>query len=159
MVMGPEILILDEPTAQLDPIAAENFLGTLKKINDELGITVILSEHRLDNVLAYGNKVIVMDSGKIQYCGEPYKILEHNIDEDVLKLMPMATRIYYESGMEGADEGSFRTGERGRVWHYCPDQCGRGRAGGSHWGAAAVKGPVSPDPGEWRPQDLLFEVI
>ena len=66
MVMGPEILILDEPTAQLDPIAAENFLGTLKKINDELGITVILSEHRLDNVLAYGNKVIVMDSGKIQ---------------------------------------------------------------------------------------------
>ena len=116
MVMGPEILILDEPTAQLDPIAAENFLGTLKKINDELGITVILSEHRLDNVLAYGNKVIVMDSGKIQYCGEPYKILEHNIDEDVLKLMPMATRIYYESGMEGADEKTPISISDGRRW-------------------------------------------
>ena len=116
MVLGPEILILDEPTAQLDPIAAENFLGTLKKINDELGITVILSEHRLDNVLAYGNKVIVMDSGKIQYCGEPYKILEHNIDEDVLKLMPMATRIYYESGMEGADEKTPISISDGRRW-------------------------------------------
>ena len=116
MVMGPEILILDEPTAQLDPIAAENFLGTLKKINNELGITVILSEHRLDNVLAYGNKVIVMDSGKIQYCGEPYKILEHNIDEDVLKLMPMATRIYYESGMEGADEKTPISISDGRRW-------------------------------------------
>ena len=75
-----------------------------------------MSEHRLDNVLAYGNKVIVMDSGKIQYCGEPYKILEHNIDEDVLKLMPMATRIYYESGMEGADEKTPISISDGRRW-------------------------------------------
>lgn len=112
MVMGPEMLILDEPTAQLDPIAAENFLSTLKKINDEFGITVILSEHRLDNVLGYANKAMIMDNGKIQYFGKPYDILAHKIDEDILKLMPMATRIFYESGLDGKTPISISDGRR-----------------------------------------------
>ncbi|MEG1509365.1 MAG: ABC transporter ATP-binding protein, partial [Clostridia bacterium] len=50
MVMQPKILILDEPTSQLDPISANDFISTLKKINDELGITIIIVEHRLEEV-------------------------------------------------------------------------------------------------------------
>ena len=59
-VMQPEVIILDEPTAQLDPITAVNFLETVAKINRELGTTVILTEHRLEEVFPMSDRVIVM---------------------------------------------------------------------------------------------------
>ena len=65
MVMQPSVLILDEPTSQLDPIAAGEFLNTLEKINRELGTTIILTEHRLEEAFPLADRVLVMDSGKI----------------------------------------------------------------------------------------------
>lgn len=65
MVMQPEVLILDEPTSQLDPIAANEFLDTVKKINRELGTTVIIAEHRLEQVLSITDRVIVMEEGRV----------------------------------------------------------------------------------------------
>ncbi len=65
MVMQPEVLILDEPTSQLDPIAAGEFLKTIQKINRELGTTIILTEHRLEEAFAIADRVVVMDEGKI----------------------------------------------------------------------------------------------
>ena len=65
MVMQPEVLLLDEPTSQLDPIAADEFLDTVKKINRELGTTVIVAEHRLEQVLPMSDRVIVMESGRV----------------------------------------------------------------------------------------------
>lgn len=65
MVMQPKVLILDEPTSQLDPIAASEFLKTLQKINDELGTTIILTEHRLEDALAMSHRVVVMDNGEV----------------------------------------------------------------------------------------------
>lgn len=65
MAMQPDVLILDEPTSQLDPIAASDFLETVKKINRELGTTVILTEHRLEDVIPMADQVIVMDHGSI----------------------------------------------------------------------------------------------
>lgn len=64
MVMQPKVLILDEPTSQLDPIAATEFLETVYKINKELGTTIIITEHRLEEVFAIADKVILMDHGK-----------------------------------------------------------------------------------------------
>jgi ABC-type multidrug transport system ATPase subunit len=58
-------LILDEPTSQLDPIAASEFLKTLEKINRELGTTIILTEHRLEDAFPIADRVIVLDGGKI----------------------------------------------------------------------------------------------
>ncbi len=69
MVMQPECLILDEPTSQLDPIAASEFLKTLEKINKELGTTVILSEHRLEEAIALSDRIIVLDNGKLMADG------------------------------------------------------------------------------------------
>ncbi len=65
MAMQPDVLILDEPTSQLDPIAASDFLETVKKINRELGTTVIITEHRLEEVIPMADQVIVMDSGSV----------------------------------------------------------------------------------------------
>ncbi len=71
MLMQPKLLVLDEPTSQLDPIAASEFLGTLYKINRDLGVTVILSEHRLEEAFAMADRVIVMDAGKILVDADP----------------------------------------------------------------------------------------
>ena len=65
MAMQPEVLILDEPTSQLDPIAASDFLNTVRKINMELGTTVIITEHRLEDIFPYADRAIVMDGGKV----------------------------------------------------------------------------------------------
>ena len=64
MVMEPSVLILDEPTSQLDPIASQEFLSALSKINRELGTTVIISEHRLEETFAVSDRVMVMENGK-----------------------------------------------------------------------------------------------
>ncbi len=65
IAMRPKLLLLDEPTSQLDPISAAEFLNTLKRINKELGITIILIEHRLEDVFSLANRIIVMENGRI----------------------------------------------------------------------------------------------
>ena len=65
MAMQPDVLILDEPTSQLDPIAAGDFLETVKKINRELGTTVIITEHRLEDVVPMADRIVVLDNGSI----------------------------------------------------------------------------------------------
>ncbi len=69
MVMQPKVLILDEPTSQLDPIAASDFLAVLGKINRELGTTILLTEHRLEEALPLAGSVAVMEQGSILSCG------------------------------------------------------------------------------------------
>lgn len=76
MAMQPELLILDEPTSQLDPIAASEFLNTIYKINRDLGITVIISEHRLEELIPMADRVMVMDKSKLIAFDEPEKIGE-----------------------------------------------------------------------------------
>lgn len=74
MAMQPDVLILDEPTSQLDPIAASDFLNTVKKINRELGTTIIITEHRLEDIFYTSDKVVVMEEGKILLVDEPRKV-------------------------------------------------------------------------------------
>ncbi|MDR0848625.1 MAG: ATP-binding cassette domain-containing protein [Propionibacteriaceae bacterium] len=74
MAMQPDVLILDEPTSQLDPIAAEEFVSTLQKLNDELGVTILLSEHRLEKAFSAADKAIVMESGRIIAEGTPGEV-------------------------------------------------------------------------------------
>lgn len=74
MAMNPQILVLDEPTSQLDPIAATDFLALLGRINRELGITVILTEHRLEEAFPFATRVIVMEKGHIVCDGLPERV-------------------------------------------------------------------------------------
>ena len=73
MAMMPSVLILDEPTSQLDPIAAGEFLGIVWKINRELGVTIILTEHRLEEAFPLSSRAIVLENGKIIADGPPSK--------------------------------------------------------------------------------------
>ena len=74
MAMQPDILILDEPTSQLDPIAAGDFIATLGKINRELGTTILLTEHRLEEAFPLASRVVVMDEGKLLCAGSPQEV-------------------------------------------------------------------------------------
>ena len=74
MAMHPSLLILDEPTSQLDPIAASDFLETVKKINRDIGTTVLLTEHRLQDIIPYADRVFVMDAGTLFLEGTPREI-------------------------------------------------------------------------------------
>jgi len=98
MAMQPSVLILDEPTSQLDPIAAGEFLKTIEKINRELGTTVILTEHRLEDAFPMADRVIVMDDGKIiadSTSEKVGKILKEK-NHDMYKALPTPMRIHAE---------------------------------------------------------------
>jgi len=81
LALHPGILILDEPTSELDPKSAEEVLSIVQRLNDELGITVILIEHRLDRVIQYTDRLIVLDEGKIVADGKTRNILHDNYQE------------------------------------------------------------------------------
>jgi len=96
MVMQPDVLVLDEPTAQLDPIAAAEFLNQLKKINDETGTTIILAEQRLEVVLPLADKVVVLADGRILAAGD-VGTASANLKANgsaMLKAFPTATRVF-----------------------------------------------------------------
>ena len=96
MVMQPEILILDEPTAQLDPIAASEFIATVRKINRELGLTVILTEHRLEEVIPLCDKLLVLREGRVLYCDAPRDVVSRLADlPELLCFMPAAARLFH----------------------------------------------------------------
>ena len=120
MAMQPEVLILDEPTSQLDPIAASDFLNTVRKINQELGTTIILSEHRLEEVFAAADRVIVMDRGRVIADGAPRETGKtlYESDNDMLAALPAPMRIYYGVCGEGRENASTcpLTVREGRTW-------------------------------------------
>ena len=98
MVMNPTLLLLDEPSSQLDPIAAHDFFTMLERINTELGVTIILSEHNLSEVFPLSDKVVVMEDGKITAENTPYKIGEELKQNSMFAALPTPTKIYYSLG-------------------------------------------------------------
>ena len=101
-VMQPKVLVLDEPTSQLDPIAAADFIATLQKINEELGVTIILVEHRLEEVFPIAHKVVLMDKSKILMVDTP-RAVGNNLkkvspNHKMLYALPSSVRIF--NGLE-----------------------------------------------------------
>ena len=113
MAMQPDLLVLDEPTSQLDPLAAGDFLATLRKINAELGTTILLIEHRLEEVLAYADRVLVMENGGILALDTPEKLPSLIRENDRFQAMPVPMRIFEELSGEGDSPVTVR---EGREW-------------------------------------------
>jgi len=115
MAMNPSVLILDEPTSQLDPIAAADFIETVKKINQELGTTIIMTEHRLEEILPISDRLIVMDEGAIIADGSPHQVGEmlRGMNHSMFCSMPSPMQIY--AGVDN-DLPCPVTVKEGRQW-------------------------------------------
>lgn len=113
LVMNPDILILDEPTAQLDPIAASDFIAALKRLNQEMSLTMIMAEHHLEEVVPICDKLMIMDSGTIIANGAPEKVItEIRGRKELLCGMPAAARLYTEMERNGNCPLTVRQGRK-----------------------------------------------
>lgn len=119
MVMQPEVLILDEPTAQLDPIAAAEFLATLQKLNRELSLTILLAEHRLEDVVPVCDRLLVMRAGALLANDAPRTAIRALRDvPELLCAMPAAVRLYHALGAAGDCPLTVREGREFVVGGY-----------------------------------------
>ncbi len=102
MVMQPKLLLLDEPTAQLDPITASEFIATLKKLNRELGLTILLIEHRLEEVIPLCDRLLAMENGRILAFDSPKKAIPHLKEHPALMMgMPVSSRLFHALCAQG----------------------------------------------------------
>ena len=103
MAMQPDVLVCDEPTSQLDPVATTTFLDTVRRINRDLGVTVIMSEHRLEEVFACADHVLVLDEGRVTAQGTPREVAAalHAAGDAMTFALPSPVRVYY--GVEGVE--------------------------------------------------------
>lgn len=123
MVMQPEVLILDEPTAQMDPIGARRFFHTLKGLQQEIGTTIILSEQRLEEVMPLAQDLVYMEKGQIVAQGPVQESLKILADYEKIKnkplametSFPVALRVYMKSREKEAQTVPVSVGQ-GRQW-------------------------------------------
>lgn len=118
MAMQPKVLVLDEPTSQLDPIAAAEFLSTIRKINMELGTTVIIIEHRLEEVFPMADKVLVLEDGRQLFYEEPRKVGTGLSGNDLFLAMPSPVQIYDGAGQAGVCPLTVCEGRNWLSEHY-----------------------------------------
>ena len=115
MAMQPEVLILDEPTSQLDPIAASDFLNTVRKINLELGTTIIITEHRLEDIYHAADRVVVLENGSVAANDTPRKVGEllYREKSPMFAALPTPVRVFYSVNAAGKCPLTVR---EGRTW-------------------------------------------
>ena len=115
MAMQPEVLILDEPTSQLDPISAGDFLNTLKKINRELGTTIVITEHRMEDIFPAADRVAVMEDGRLTFLGSPREVglALRESASPLFSALPAPVRVYYAVNPAGWCPLTVR---EGRAW-------------------------------------------
>lgn len=111
LAMNPELMILDEPTSQLDPVAARRLYDLLRQINEELGVTIVLAEQRLEDIVSLADQMICMDEGRIVKTGAPRKVYD--------SVKGTACEEFFPSYMKLGDE--LLTKKEARIWfenHY-----------------------------------------
>ena len=95
LVLRPKVLLLDEPMSQLDPIASYDFLSILRRLNEEFSITIIISEHKPDNIFSFVDKVVFMEDGRIKYGKNPREISRIAFEDDVFKhYLPQVAKVH-----------------------------------------------------------------
>jgi energy-coupling factor transporter ATP-binding protein EcfA2 len=98
LAMRPEILVLDEPTSSLDPLAAQNLFQAISELNERLSLTIVLVEHRLDLLSTLTDRVIVMDNGHVRMDGSPVEVF-NSMDAQLMGIgVPKIVRLYHALG-------------------------------------------------------------
>jgi energy-coupling factor transporter ATPase len=106
LAMQPRIIVLDEPTSFLDPLSAKKIFEVIRELNRNLGITVVLVEHRLDLTAKYTDHIIIMQDGKVMLDGDPHQILQSEEARLVGVGIPKATRLYELLRSDGVQLGN-----------------------------------------------------
>ena len=115
LAMKPEVLVLDEPTAGLDPMGRDEILDQIAAIQKERGITVILVSHSMEDVAKYVDRLIVMDHGSVQFDGTPKEVFSHYKELETMGLAaPQVTYIMHSLQARGAAVGEATTIEEAR---------------------------------------------
>lgn len=97
----PEVLVLDEPTSQLDPVAADELLSTLARLNNDRGTTIVLADHRLERVLDVADRVVMFERGRVVIDAAPQEFLaEAASDPTRAHLLPPLAELFYRAGLE-----------------------------------------------------------
>ena len=91
LVSRPRLILLDEPTSQLDPVAGDELIGLLRRLNEEWGATVLIAEQRLERCLPAADRVVAFAEGRLRFDGEPGAFLESTVDSDPALATPAAT--------------------------------------------------------------------
>ena len=115
-VLHPELLLLDEPTSQLDPIAAQNFIDAVRRLNRDFGVTVIAAEHRLEELLPISDRAVVMDGGRIIADCAPALLADSlPAGHPMEKALTASQRIFRAAGGRGVSPVSVREGRSSAV--------------------------------------------
>jgi energy-coupling factor transporter ATP-binding protein EcfA2 len=136
LVTRPRLILLDEPTSQLDPVAGDELIWLLRRLNEEWGVAVLLAEHRLERCLAAADRVIAMEAGAIGFDGAPAEFLRWSRENDPALSTP-AARLFSLAGLTPLPVGvrdARQTLRRTEAWHP------------SHRRSGRVPGPHSTDP-------------
>ncbi len=140
LVMQPKLLILDEPTAQLDPIAASDFIITLKRLCNDFSITVIVAEHRLEDVVPICDRLLVMENGSLIADAPPAEVISQlRGRDDILCGMPAASRLYAKLSGSGRCPLTVREGRSFIENSYCNTTRGLPQASYEQSEAAALE--------------------
>ncbi|MEH7120884.1 energy-coupling factor transporter ATPase [Neobacillus vireti] len=113
LLMQPNILLLDEPTSQLDPVSAREFIDMLKRLNEEFGMTVIIAEHRLEEVFTLADQIIMMENGSINMTGEPKEVLRELWNTPYQPYIPKIPSLFLSMNGHGSVP---LTVKEGRDW-------------------------------------------
>ncbi|WP_121663382.1 ABC transporter ATP-binding protein [Metabacillus litoralis] len=103
LLTEPKVLLLDEPTSQLDPVAAREFIGMLQTMNEEFGITVIIAEHRLEELFAIADRAMVLDKGEMLYFDHPRSVIQRlGLDKNhaMYNYLPSPARLFLDQSSE-----------------------------------------------------------
>ena len=98
LVLRPRLVLLDEPTSQLDPVAGEELIGLLRRLNEEWGMAVVLAEHRIERCLAAADRVVAMSGGGVAFDGDPHGFCDWAIEVDP-DLAPPGARLFDLAGL------------------------------------------------------------
>lgn len=119
MTADPDLLILDEPTAQLDPISAERFIEVIRRLNRESGLSVIITEHRAEALIPISDRLVILNRGKVMFNDDPRRISAHlTPDHPYLSYLPCAAKVFAMTGGEGECPLSIRDGRQYLRTHF-----------------------------------------
>jgi energy-coupling factor transport system ATP-binding protein len=104
LVTRPQLVLLDEPSSQLDPVAGDELIWLLRRLNEEWGVSILLAEHRLERCLAAADRVVAMDAGAIAFDGQPSEFLGWALDHDLALSTPGA-HLFSLAGLEPLPTG------------------------------------------------------